>query len=945
MFSIRAKVRLIIIAIVIIITLSSLGLSILFSQNSFLETVESGLVLICNISEKMIANEIDLLKERARVTAGLVADADPEELPAILNKELEWYHYQNLAVLDAGGIIAGAGDIVDPYEEYERSKYFQRAFQGEAVIGSTRENVIGNLVFRVWVPAGKDRILVATIPGTFFVDFVARYRIWETGNIYVLDSEGTMIAHYNPDIVKSRLNFIEIGKTDPRWESTGRFFSTMIRGGSGVGTYGWDGVERLCAYAPIEGSDHWILGVAAPLRESSLAQINRVLLISAAVFLVLGLSVAILASHSIAKPFEQIKEQNVRLEELKRTAENASETKTRFLANMSHEMRTPLNAIIGLSELGLGSDELTGNAFGNMEKIYISGMTLLGIINDILDISKIESGKFILIPAKYDTPSLINDTIIQNMIRIGSKPIQFKVHVEETLPQRIEGDELRVKQIFNNLLSNAFKYTDKGSVDWYISSETSGNSVWLISSVRDTGIGIREEDISKLFTDYNQIDIKGNRRIEGTGLGLSITKNLVKLMDGSITVESEYGKGSVFSLRIRQRYVDEKIIGREAAENLSSLNYTAERRSKKEKLVRAWIPYATVLVVDDVPMNLDVARGMLKPYGMTVDCAESGQQAIDLIREGKTKYSAVFMDHMMPDMDGIEAVRIIRSEIGTEYAWTVPIIALTANAIIGNEDLFLKSGFHAFLSKPIDIIQLDLIVNRYIRDKDLERGSASAGKAGPVPPEARDKNGETKPGILVGRFLEGVDFNAGLKRFDGNEEMYLGLVASYFSQIPLFLEKIRTWTAETLEKEYKIAVHSLKSTSYTIGARHIGSMAEELEKAAAAGDGEFIKSHNDALVAAVEKLIPALGNFLEEIKDASQKPARPSPDPALFAEILSACSDYDMARLDKAMAGLEQYRYESQADLVEWLREKINQSELENIRERLENLTMQSGGE
>ncbi|MDR0720813.1 MAG: response regulator [Treponema sp.] len=946
MFSIRTKVRLTIITIVIVITFSSLGLSMLFSQNSFLDTVKAGLVLICRISENLIANEIDLIKERARVTADMVANAAPEELPAVLNKELEWYHYQSLTVLDAGGITARAGTSSATYESYKQSRNFERGFQGETVVGSTRVDAMGNLVFRVWIPAGQDRVLVAAVPGMLFADYLSKYRIWQTGNIYVLDSEGTVIAHYDPEIVKNRRNYIELGKTDSRWKNAGEFFSTMIQGGSGAGTYEWDGVERLCAYEPIEGSDGWVLGVAAPLHESSLTQINRALLLSAAVFLGLGLSAAIFAANSIAKPFEQINEQNIRLEELKKTAENASESKTRFLANMSHEMRTPLNAIIGLAELGLGSDELTGNAFSNTEKIYVSGMTLLGIINDILDISKIESGKFILIPAKYDTPSLINDTIIQNMIRIGSKPIQFRLHVDENLPQTLTGDELRVKQIFNNLLSNAFKYTEKGTVDWYVSSETDGNSIWLKSSIQDTGIGIRREDISRLFTDYNRIDIKNNRGIEGTGLGLSITRNLVNLMDGTITVDSEHGKGSVFSIRIRQQRVDNKTIGKETAENLSGFNYTAERRSRKEKLIRAWIPYASVLVVDDVPMNLDVAKGMLKPYGMTVDCAESGQKAIDLIREGKTKYNAVFMDHMMPKMDGIEAVQIIRNEIGTEYARTVPVIALTANAVAGNEDLFLKSGFQAFLSKPIDIIRLDTIINRYVRDKNLERSLSLAGKAPPAPSDkARQEEEESKPGILAGKFVEGVDFNAGLKRFEGNEEMYLGIVSSYFSQIPHLLEKVRTCTAETLREDYKIAVHSLKSTSYTIGARSIGSMAEELERAAASGDLEFVQSRNGALIEALEKLIPALKNFLEEIASANQKPLRPAPEASLLAALLAACADYDMEQLDKAMAQLEQYRYESQADLVEWLRQEIDKSELEGIRERLESLNIKTGGE
>jgi PAS domain S-box-containing protein len=659
----------------------------------------------------------------------------------------------------------------------------------------------------------------------------------------------------------------------------------------------------------------------------------------------------------------RLEEQNTRLEELRKIAEEASEAKTRFLATMSHEMRTPLNAVIGLSELGLGSDELSGNAYSNMEKLYVSGMTLLGIINDILDISKIESGKFVMVPAEYETPSSINDTIIQNMIRIGSKPVQFKLHIDENFPFKLFGDELRVKQIFNNLLSNAFKYTENGTVDWRLSSEISGNSVWIVSSIHDTGIGIRKEDISRLFTDYNQVDLKSKRRIEGTGLGLSITKRLVELLDGAITVESEYGKGSVFSVRFRQGYVNESVIGKELASNLSNFNYTAERRSKNEKLVRVWVPYASVLVVDDVPMNLDVARGMLKPYGMTVDCTDRGQKAIDIIREGKIKYSAIFMDHMMPEMDGFEAARLIREEIGTEYAKTIPIIALTANAIIGNEDLFLKNGFQAFLSKPIDIIQLDMIVNRYVRNKDTEKELGLTGKK-PDSPDGKTENpasagketsGEDKPSIMAGKSLEGIDLNSGLKRFDGNEETYLSIVSAYFAQIETTVGKIQTcalvqdFTAEKSSseetqpsekdlKDYRILVHSLKSSSYTIGARHIGSMAEELEKAVFAGDIQYIKAHNASLIESLEKLIPVLKDFLDEILKGSQKPLRDAPDPALLAKLLKACADYDMERMDTIMGELEQYRYTSQAELISWLRKELDKSELESIRERLEGL-------
>jgi len=296
------------------------------------------------------------------------------------------------------------------------------------------------------------------------------------------------------------------------------------------------------------------------------------------------------------------------------------------------------------------------------------------------------------------------------------------------------------------------------------------------------------------------------------------------------------------------------------------------------------------------------------------------------------------MDHMMPEMDGFEAVQIIRGEIGTEYAQTVPIIALTANAILGNEDLFLKNGFQAFLSKPIDIIRLDMIVNRYVRDKKLEDELSLTGKRFDPPLEPNGRK------LFEGKTLDGVDLKTGLKRFNHNDETYLGILRSYLTQIQTLLEKIRQDPAEgqtPIKKnaeEFKIAMHSIKSTSYTIEARQIGSIAEELEKAADAENFTLIQTRNPYLISALEELIPKLKNFLEEINNAAGKPLRPEPDPVLLSRILEACAGYDMEQLDRAIAELEQYSYESQADLVEWLRRQIDKSELESIRERLSHL-------
>jgi signal transduction histidine kinase/AmiR/NasT family two-component response regulator/HPt (histidine-containing phosphotransfer) domain-containing protein len=532
-------------------------------------------------------------------------------------------------------------------------------------------------------------------------------------------------------------------------------------------------------------------------------------------------------------------------EKEKAKAEAATKAKADFLANVSHEIRTPLNAIIGLGELELGKDIEEGTR-NNLEKMYSSGMVLLSIINDLLDISKIESGHFELFPVEYDISSLINDTIHLNMVRIGSKPISFRLRIDAELPSRLYGDEIRVRQILNNLLSNAFKYTREGQVRLCISMEkVDKKSMNLVCRIEDTGIGIRKEDIEKLFSVYNQLDAKSNRHIEGTGLGLSICKNLVELMGGAISVESEYKKGSAFTAVIPQKIISEKPIGSAAAENLESFRFTAEKREQYQRH-RVRMPYARVLVVDDVSTNLDVARGMLMPYELTIDCVASGREAIALIREEKVKYDAVFMDHMMPEMDGIETVRIIRNKIESEYAKTVPIIALTANAILGNDKLFLENGFQDFLTKPIDMTKLDTVLMKWVRDKTRE-----AVLTDPEPALAYPRNETPVPSI------EGLDWTDGLRRMGNQEASYIRVLDSYVANLPAMLDKLREFNAASLSA-YMITVHGIKGASYGICANDIGKQAEALEMAARNGDTETILANNGSFILRAEKFIADL---------------------------------------------------------------------------------------
>jgi CheY-like chemotaxis protein/anti-sigma regulatory factor (Ser/Thr protein kinase) len=609
---------------------------------------------------------------------------------------------------------------------------------------------------------------------------------------------------------------------------------------------------------------------------------------------------------------------------------------------MSHEMRTPLNAVIGLSGLTLESCSLDEEAIENLEKIYNAGTTLLSTVNDILDISKIEAGKFELIPVDYDISSLINDTTTQNILRIDEKPIEFVLSIDENLPARLCGDELRIKQIFNNLLSNAFKYTKEGTVEFGMRCERNGDDVWMTAWVKDTGIGIKAENLIKLFTNYYQLETRSNRHIEGTGLGLSITKRLAEMMDGTVSVDSEYGKGSTFTVKIRQKFVTDTTIGSKIANNLKKFHFSNSKRVINAQLSRILMPYANVLVVDDNASNLDVAKGMMKPYGMHIDCVKSGEEAINAIRAEKKRYNAIFMDHMMPEMDGVEATRIIREEIGTEYAKNIPIIALTANAIVGNEKYFLSNNFNAFLTKPIDIPRLDEILRYWVRDKELEHELNINDE------ELTERRGESDRRTIMSRRSEfdrrtadkeiaGLNIENGIKQMGGDEDSYLEILHSYVANTRIILDSMKDVSKDKLD-DYAIAIHGVKGSSRGICANMVGNSAEILEKAAKSGDFNFVSAHHPVFLEAAWKLLADIENMLDKLGADKPKPKKNNIDREVLSKLISGCKNYDVDEIDSAMEEIESYEYESENPLAIWLRENVDRVNYEQIEKKLEAL-------
>jgi len=636
---------------------------------------------------------------------------------------------------------------------------------------------------------------------------------------------------------------------------------------------------------------------------------------------------------------QDIRESAVKLEEALNETQRANDAKSDFLASMSHEMRTPLNAIIGLSGLSLENTELDEETCSNLEKIYSAGEMLLAIVNDILDISKIEAGRMVLVEEDYDVPSLINDTVTQNVLRIGEKPIELKLDIGEDMFSRLYGDELRIKQIMNNLLSNAIKYTDEGTVELSVhcaqDNDHDNNRVWVTIKVSDTGIGIRPEDIGTLFIDYHQLDLKSNRKTEGTGLGLPIAKNLAEMMQGSIDVESEYGKGSVFTVKIAQKFVSDVHIGQEVVKSLQNFRYSDDKRWRNTRFKRISLPYARVLVVDDNLTNLEVAKGFLKPYGMQIDCVSSGQQAIDAIRDEKALYNAVFMDHMMPGMDGIEATRIIREEIGTEYAKNVPIIALTANAIAGNEAMFLKKGFNAFIPKPIEIARLDGVIRQWVKDKNHEKLLSE--QPNDLNRQIKRSNIDRRSGIdyrVLGMGIKNLNIDKGIERFGGNEDTYFDILRAFVTNTAPLLESIKDVSIDDIAI-YAITVHGIKGSARSIGADTLADISEKLEQAAKARDFDFIYIHNPLLLKLAEQLISEINELIMRASPGATKPKKEKPDMDVLKKLLDACKRFDTDEIDLLIKELDTYEYESDNDLIDWLLKNANKYNFTEIKERL----------
>ena len=490
----------------------------------------------------------------------------------------------------------------------------------------------------------------------------------------------------------------------------------------------------------------------------------------------------------------------------------ANEAKSAFLSNMSHEIRTPINAVLGMNEMVLR--ECTDpNILEYSESIRTAGTTLLGLINDILDFSKIEAGKMEIIPVDYDLATVLNDLVNMIRTRADAKGLLLIPEFDHEIPEFLHGDEVRLKQVITNILTNAVKYTEKGSVTFGVTfrkPDDDPDSIMLIVSIKDTGIGIRKEDMAKLFSQFERIEEKRNRSVEGTGLGMSITQSLLSMMDSSLNVESVYGEGSVFSFEIKQGVNKWDKLGDYTT---AFKNSVSEHKKYKESFTA---PEARVLVVDDTPMNLLVFKNLLKKTEVNIDTAESGDEGILLAL--KNKYDIIFLDHMMPNKDGIETLKELKAS-ESDINRDTPMICLTANAISGAREKYLEAGFDDYLTKPIDYAKLEeMMYERLPKEKIVTSASEQ--------PAQENRPKRTIPDFVFD--LHEIDVFSGVKN-SGSEEIFVEVLKTYSSMTPRLLDDIDLyWRDENIEMVTR-KLGTLKSSSRTAGAEWIRRLALELE--------------------------------------------------------------------------------------------------------------------
>ena len=618
----------------------------------------------------------------------------------------------------------------------------------------------------------------------------------------------------------------------------------------------------------------------------------------------------------------KIIEKNHLMKRLVLQTEDANRAKTNFVSNMSHEIRTPMNSIVGITEILLRSRH-SPKEQEYLLNIQSSGRVLLTIINDVLDCSKMEAGKMQLFDEPYDTCSLFHDLRISMENRIGHSGLELIYDIDQDIPCKLKGDMGRIRQVIINLVNNAIKYTEKGSVRFSVHvRQKNTDKVMLYYEVADTGIGIRKEDQKILFDAFQRVEMDRNRYVEGTGLGLTISQNLVNMMGGVIEVESEYGKGSRFFFTIEQTIIDPTPV--------SAVNYNGQKDNVTEKEAECLFiaPEAHILLVDDNELNLVVAKELLKPLRMQIDTAENGLQAVKMVRG--SQYDLVLMDHMMPVMDGIEAAKAIRALPEDKYQ-KLPIIALTANAMVDARKEFLNAGMNGFVAKPIDFARICNQLKLWL-PKDLVRDVPKEEAKKLLADDLSDREIQPEDPQMGFSFEEGV-------KHCGSKAALMKTIRIFYRTIDSKANKIEQCLKEGLISDYVIEIHALKSSALLIGAVPLSEAAKELEDYGKQGKTEVLEEKTPDVLTLYRDLKNILRPYAEKEEDAKKEFSDGEWITAL-QQIHQCIEQFDLDGVDQIMEQLEEYQVpECIRESMDQLRVYVADVSLEEIMELTDTMT------
>lgn len=618
----------------------------------------------------------------------------------------------------------------------------------------------------------------------------------------------------------------------------------------------------------------------------------------------------------------KIIEQNRLMKRLVLQTEDANRAKTNFVSNMSHEIRTPMNSIVGITEILLRSQH-SPKEQEYLLNIQSSGRVLLTIINDVLDCSKMEAGKMQLFDEPYDTCSLFHDLRISMENRIGHSGLELIYDIDQDIPCKLKGDMGRIRQVIINLVNNAIKYTEKGSVRFSVHvRQKNTDKVMLYYEVADTGIGIRKEDQKILFDAFQRVEMDRNRYVEGTGLGLTISQNLVNMMGGVIEVESEYGKGSRFFFTIEQTIIDPTPV--------SAVNYNGQKDNVTEKEAECLFiaPEAHILLVDDNELNLVVAKELLKPLRMQIDTAENGLQAVKMVRDGQ--YDLVLMDHMMPVMDGIEAAKAIRALPEDKYQ-KLPIIALTANAMVDARKEFLNAGMNGFVAKPIDFTRICNQLKLWL-PKDLVRDVPKEEAKKLLADDLSDCEIQPEDPQMGFSFEEGVNHC-------GSKAALMKTIRIFYRTIDSKADKIEQCLKEGLISDYVVEVHALKSSALLIGAVPLSEAAKELEGYGKQGKTELLEEKTPDLLAMYRDFKDILKPYADK-EEAARQEASDGEWCQALQQIHQCIEQFDLDGVDRIMEKLEEYQIpECIRESMDQLRVYVADVSMEEIMELTDTMT------